>query len=228
MDHPSDHDIRVSLRARGVRKRYRTGLLCLALGAVVLLATHVGPSLLGVQNSSDPVSLRPAPGRKGVAVRLPRGEVLLFRLLQDFANFTGEPVYAQGDILPNATIRIEKKPTGLDVSSVKSLLAKHSYQLTRASYRDREVFWVQKLLVLPRQKGGLTPSRGARKGGAALATVDDGVDQGRDSGSTTLCLYRRQNGDGPRYAVLFETNSKKAAEDALSLLEAHKRSLPSR
>ncbi len=158
----------------------------------------------------------------------------MLRLLQDLANYIGEPVYADGDIHPAAKITLEGRPTRLDAATATRLLADQDYSLSRESYRGEKVYWVQKLLVLTRKKGGLRPAGSlARKRDASDAkdrvdSVDQvrvaGVDQGRDAVSDSLCLYGRQDGDGARYVVLFETSSKKAAEDALSLLQAHQRS----
>ena len=238
MAHPSDEDrSRIPLarpaRARTARAgpaqtgtRQRAGFLCLALCGVSLLGAYVATRLWGVQSASDPVPLNPARGRKGVALRLPQGEIHVLRLLQDFASYIGESVYAQGDIPPTAKITVEQRLRTLDVTSVRKLLEKHNYQLTREPYRGREVYWVQKLLVPPRKKGSLTPSRGTQQDRNSPDAADI-VEVGRDSGDSSLCLYRRQDGDGPRYVVLFETNSKEDAEDALSLLEAHQRSLQS-
>ena len=191
---------------------------------MVLLGTHLGRPVWGVQTSSTPSVLLPAPGFKGVAVSLPRGEVLVLRLLQDLANYIGAPVYADGDIHPAAKITLEERPSRLDAATATRLLAKHDYSLSRESYRAERVYWVQKLLVLKRKKGGLRPAGSlAPERDAADAKVA-GVDQGRDAVSDSLCLYGRQDGNGARYVVLFETSSKKAAEDALSLLQAHQRS----
>ncbi len=185
-----------------------------------------------MQTSSTPSVLRPAPGFKGVAVSLPRGEVLVLRLLQDLANYIGEPVYADGDIHPAAKITLEGRPTRLDVPAATRLLAGQDYSLSRESFRGEKVYWVQKLLVLKRKKGGLRPAGSlARERDAAdakVAGVDQGrvagVDRGRDAAGDSLCLYGRQDGDGARYVVLFETSSKEVAEDSLILLQAHQRS----
>ncbi len=179
-----------------------------------------------MQTSSTPSVLRPAPGFKGVAVSLPRGEILVLRLLQDLANYIGEPVYADGDIHPAAKITLEGRPTRLDAPTATRLLAGHDYSLSREDFRGEKVYWVQKLLVLKRKKGGLRPAGSLaqkRDAGDAKGRVA-GVDQGRDAAGDSLCLYGRQDGDGARYVVLFETSSKEVAEDALSLLQAHQRS----
>ena len=154
------------------------------------------------------------------------------RLLQDLANYIGEPVYADGDIHPAAKIILKTRPSRLDAATATSLLAKHDYDLSRELFRGEKVYWVKKLLVLKRKKGGLRPAgslarernTGDAKGARADQSPVTGVDQGRDADGASLCLYGRQDGDGARYVVLFETSSKKAAEDALSLLQAHQRS----
>ena len=213
-----------AIRACRFPQRCRSALLFLGVSGLILLGTQLGRQVWGVQTSSTPSVLRPAPGFKGVAVSLPRGEVLVLRLLQDLANYIGEPVYADGDIHPAAKITLEGRPTRLDVPAATRLLAGQDYSLSRESFRGEKVYWVQKLLVLKRKKGGLRPAGSlARERDAGDARVA-GVDQGRDAVGGSLCLYGRQDGDGARYVVLFETSSKEAAEDALSLLQAHRRS----
>lgn len=209
----------------GPGKRLLTSLLPLAACGLTLLGAQLGTQVWGVQARSDPTKLQPVPGFKGVAVALPRGEVLVLRLLQDLSNYIGEPVYAEGAIHPAAKITLEERPTRLDVATVKRLLEKHQYGLTREEYRGQEVYWVQKLLVPKRRKGSLRPSgslgRDRDVSGTAEGTI---IDRGRDTADGSLCLYQRQEGEGPKYVVLFETSSKRAAEDALSLLQAHQRS----
>lgn len=198
-------------------------LLSLGVCGVTLLGAYLGRQAWGVQTSSTPIALKPVPRFKGVAVSLPR-EVLVLRLLQDFSNYIGEPVYADGAIHPTSRITLEERPSRLDAPTVTRLLEQHSYELSRAEYGGAEVYWVQKLLVPERKKGGLRPSGSLAVEREDGDPADPGVDQGRDAAGESLCLYRRQDGDGSRYVVLFETSSKEAAEDALSLLQAHQKS----
>ena len=230
MSQSTVHDRRRVRFARYGRPRtHRAAILCVGVCGLILLGTHLGTQVWGVQAGSTPSQLLPAPGFKGVAVSLPRGrEILVLRLLQDLSNYIGEPVYANGDIHPASKITLSETPTRLDVRTVSQLLEKHSYQLTREQYRGKEVYWVQKLIVLKRKKGGLRPSGSLATSGDTGDVADATVDQGRDTTGGSLCLYGRQDGDGARYVVLFETSSKKAAEDALSLLQAHRKSRQAR
>ncbi len=204
-------------------QRCRTALLCLGVCGATLLGAHLGRQVWGVQTSSAPIVLKPIPGFKGVAVSLPR-EVLVLRLLQDFSNYMGEPVYADGAIHPTSRITLDERPARLDVPTLTRLLERHSYELSREQYGGEEVYWVQKLLAPERKKGGLRPAGSLAPEREDEGAAETGVDQGRDTAGESLCLYRRQDGDGSRFVVLFETSSQEAAEHALSLLQAHQKS----
>ena len=223
---------RVHIR-RVVRKR-----LLLFVGSSVL-ASGLAWGLQGAL--SNPVSLRPVPNRKQVAVRYVPGEMLLLRVLQDFSSYSGKPVLVQGDVPPDAALSLTTRVEKLTAKAASAILKENGYQLSVETYRGERVYWVQRPLKRVRRKGGLTPSDPSGgsldndnpettttpKGGTNRSRSNIVGERGSQLGSSpsgTVALYRRQDGQGTRYVVLFETDSSKVADDVLSLLEAHQKS----
>lgn len=199
----------------------RSGAFLAVAGGLLLLSSVWA---LQEEVNDDPIVLRPAPNKKSVPVRVPPGEPLLVGFLQDVASFTGKSVYIQGDIRPDARISIKSHVKKLDGDTTLSLLEENGYRISKQKYRGQSVFWVQKLLTPPRKKGGLRPSGGLNGRSAAADGVDRAsIERPAVHGGQSASLYRRQDGRGSRYIVVFETDSQAAAEEALSLLKAHER-----
>ena len=199
----------------------------LPLLTLTLAAGLVGGGLAWAfqATSGDPLALHPDPKQKGAPARLEIGEVLLLSVLQDFANYTGRTVYAHGDIPPTTSIKLTRRVKDLNQQTAGALLKKHGYVLSEDDIRGKRVFWVQKRLVRKQTRGKLSRATADRPG-AERETRDHGArrDRGERAEGASLCLYRRQDGNGTRFVVLFETDSEEAADDALSLLQAHQRS----
>lgn len=214
-----------------LRRRTRTRLSWVGpLLVLTLTVSLVGGGLTWAlqSDSGDPVALHPDPKLKGVTTRLEIGETLLLGILQGFANYVGRTVYAHGDIPPTTEVNLTRSIRTLDKRTATMLLTAHGYDLSEENIRGKRVFWVQKRLVRKRKSGSLN-RRGSTQ---ALPTQRDvqprAPDRGASTNGSSLCLYRRQDGRGSRFVVLFETDSETDAQDALSLLQAHQSRQPTR
>jgi len=193
--------------------------------AFAACAIGVSGVCLGLQRGGEPTSLRPQPDRKGKPVSLPRGEVLLLEFLQQFANCSGEPVCLAGDEPPETAVDLPKAFDALDARTVRDLLDKNGFDMNRQTYREREVYWVQRNLTFPDKKGRIirpSDEEGREEPGAAKSekNPDEGATERPRAGASSLRLYRSEEGPGARYLVIFETSSRKEAEDVLALLRA--------
>jgi hypothetical protein len=89
------------------------------------------------------------------------------------------------------------------------------------------VQWVQRNLTAPRQKGRILRGGESKEPDAdAAAPADASRATGanaQEPGASTVALYAREEGSGARFVVIFESSSRKEAEEALSLLKAQRR-----
>lgn len=189
-----------------------------ALAATVVLGA--------LQDAGEPTLFRPS-GNKD-AVSLPRGEVLLFQFLQAVADSTGVTVCYKGNDAPDKVIKLSRAIDALDNKTAMTLLGENDYDLSAATYRGKQVHWVQKLLVPPRQKGRILRQGEKRDPAPAPTDIGDKAAEAAADSTTTavgkLTMYQRESGNGARYVVTYESESRQAAEEALSLLKAHQRS----
>ncbi|HZN60305.1 MAG TPA: hypothetical protein VFD71_19690 [Planctomycetota bacterium] len=184
-----------------------------------------GPATGGKDSSTpgraagEPALIRPTADRRQSGP-YPKGEVLLFRLLQGVADASGIPVCYQGDDPPDTTIHLSRSMESADAKSAGAVLLENGFELSAAEYRGEKVNWVQRLLVSTRQRGRIVRSGEAEeRTGSAHGGSETGA-----SAESSVALYERQAGGGRRFVVILETTSRKEADDALSLLEAHRRS----
>lgn len=179
-----------------------------ALGATApFIASRAGAA------GGDPVSFRPAEGRQGVAVEIPRGKELLFLFLQRLADFTGEPTYFVGETAPDATITIARDVGQLDFDAADKVLRAAGFQLSRQSYRQKRVLWVERRLVPPGTTGKLTRrGEGEPEPEPARSSTTDAA--------PGVSLFERRDGAGTRFLVTYETSSREDADDLLLLIEA--------
>ncbi len=199
--------------------------LTLALGFAAAIPGTA--ALWALQSAGDPTLFRPNPGRKEVS--LPRGEVNLFQVLQGIADSTGVTVCYKGDDPPETTIQLARAVEKPDLKTAAEVLKSNGYELSEAQLKGKTVSWVQKLLVPQRTKGKISrPGDSSEPPESSQLPVDrsgsaptsDPEPQARAGGQ--LSLYTRESGGGARYVVAFETESRKEAEEALSLLRAHR------
>lgn len=181
-------------------------------------------ALWALQAGGDPVVFRPNSARK--VVSLPRGEVNLFQVLQGIADSTGVTVCYKGEDPPETTIQLARALEKPDLTTAAEVLKTNGYELSAALLKGKTVSWVQKLIVPQRTKGKiLRPREGPEPQEAASETpgTTPNVDpEARTKSGGQLSLYVRETGGGARYVVTLETESRKEAEEALSLLKAHR------
>lgn len=193
------------------------------LAAALVLAA--GASSWALQRS-DPVPFRPAAGGKGQGSSLPRGEVLVYQFLQKLADSTGEPVYLDDNAAPDAKIVLPRALSSLDLKTAREILEKEELELSQEVYRGKEVYWVRRLIVPPNRKGKIV--RSGQKSEQEEETPKDSrrlENEPADSRQASkLHSYRREEGAGARFLLLFETDSQSEAEEVQSLIKAHQRS----
>ncbi len=199
--------------ARRVKKLAWSGscLIALLLGVCLELST---------QDRGDPVTFRPDPSRKGESVSLPRGEVLLFQILQQLSNFTGETVCFAASDPPQTTIILPRALEQLDLKAAREILEKDGYEISSETYKGKPVYWVARPLVPPKRKGKIV------RGGDGKISQPPGGSPGpaeRLAFPDKVSFYERQGGTGGRFLVIFQTDSRTEAEEVLSLLEARER-----
>jgi hypothetical protein len=174
----------------------------------------------GLEDGGDPIAFRPGAGRKGQAVEVPRGEVLLFEVIQRLADYTGEPAYFAENDPPTTRLTLSRPLAAVDFKSAQAVLAEAGYDLSREEYRGKQVCWIQRLIVPPRKPGALvrTPAGGA---GEAPARGDGGERpaEGEHGG---VNLFELRSGTGARFLLTFETGSRAEADDALHLLRSYR------
>jgi hypothetical protein len=194
------------------------------LATIVLSFGIAGVSLFAFhfQATTEPTTYRPAPQKKGREVNIRRGSMLLTLFLQQLADFTGENVYFQGEYSPELKIEIRRPITGaLDEAAARVALEAQEFQLSRIEYKGRPVMWVQKALTRPKTKGRIIRHGDDPEEPPApeIGSTKRAEDPGRTTTSGKATLLVREVGEGPRYMVSFETDSRKEAEDALKLLQ---------
>jgi hypothetical protein len=155
--------------------------------------------------------------------------VLLFQFLQKLADATGEPVYLNDESLPDAKLILPRALSALDAKIAQEILSKEGLELTRESYRGKQVYWVQRPLVPPARKGKIV--RDGEQGDEEPLpprSTRPASDAGPSREASQLHFYRREDGTGARFLLLFETDSPKEAEEVRSLIRAHQRSKTSK
>jgi hypothetical protein len=181
-----------------------------------LIAAAVPVAIGALEEDGGPSLFLPAAGRKGTAVEIQRGKALLYALVQRLADYTGEKTYIVSEDPPDAMVSVPRTISALDLEAAKAILAEAGYSLSRESYRGEKVLWIQRLLVPARKQGALT-----RRDESGAGTE---AESGLPRASGGLSLYERRDGEGGRFLLLFETASRKEAEDALLLLEDYRKS----
>jgi hypothetical protein len=193
----------------------------LAWSASCLIALWLGVCLkLSTQDRGDPVVFRPDPSRKGQSASLPRGEVLLFQVLQQLSSSTGQLVcFAAGDP-PQTTIVLPRALEQLDFEAAREILEKNGYEISSETYKEKPAYWVSRPLVQPQRKGRII--RGA-EGKTAQPPGESSKPAERSFLSAKVSFYERQGGTGGRFLVVFQSDSRSEAEEILSVLEARDR-----
>jgi len=195
-------------------RRVAPAPLCFFLGTLLVGTTAVGVAL---QGRGEPTTLRPQPGRKGAPVSLPRGEVLLFEVLQQLANYTGETVCFSGDDSPGVTIELGRAVDDLDEKTAAEILEANGFELSRQMYREKNVYWTRRTLTPPTSKGKIL-----RPGGKDEEEGREASEERAQGGAPRIRMYRAEGDEVARFIVIFETDSKKDAEDAVALLRARR------
>jgi hypothetical protein len=190
-------------------------------GLVFAGAIAAGATAWALQAAGDPVLFRPTAGRKGQAVTLPRGDVLLFELIQRAADSSGEVFVYKGEDPPDTRVTLSKDVDSADLKGVQAALEAQGFSLSEEVYREKPVRWVQRQIVPPRRKGKISrePEK-APSGAAGPAASRTGGEAPEAILPPSVKLYRSEAGSGARYMVIYETSSREDADDVLLLLRA--------
>ena len=195
--------------------------------ALMIASLLVGATALclAMQGAGDPTILKPQAGLKGRPVTFPRGDVLLFEFLQKFANFSGQTVCHSGGEPPQATITLRRALDSIDIQTARRVLQDNGLELSQELYRDKTVYWVRRPLAAPTGKGRII--RRSEPGGEL--STPKGTEPGSTTGripaedrTSSIRMYRVEQGRGPKFLVTFETESEKEAKDAVLLLRARR------
>jgi hypothetical protein len=201
----------------------------LSLVPVVALAFAAGrwtrdAASLAADPAGDPTVISPAPDKAGKAVSLPKGEVLLLEFLKAFADFSGEEVCLAGNVSPQEKITLERVPAKLTAAAVEPILAGSNLSLTRADFRGKELYWVQKKLPRERKVGRLVrraedETTGEKPEGDEKVGGERTAKKAAATSASGPRLF--QQSEGGTFLVILETSSRRDAEEAVSLLRAH-------
>ena len=199
--------------------------VCIVLAGAALVT--LGSVASFGKATEDLVVLRPSPGRQGQGASLPRGEVLLFQFLQHLADASGKKVCYGGAETPGTKIELPRAINRLDASAAEEILDGAGYELSNANYKGDDVHWVQRSISTQRKKGriirkGTKPDR--EEAPAFKGTADPRGRRADPRGKGALDLYAQEVGSGTRYMVVFQTDSREEADEAVSLLKAHQQS----
>lgn len=194
-------------------------LLC---GGIIASALQVAASGWALQGRADPTAFRPSdPARKGQPVNLPRGDVLVVYFLQQLADTLGEPVYLGSETPPDASLRLERTVTQLDLRAAREILGGQGYELSEEVYRGKKVQWAQKALDATRKAGRIL--RPGEREEAEASPPPEGEVPGapapRGSGPA-LSVYVREGNLSPRYLLTLETDSRAELDRAVGLMKS--------
>ena len=195
----------------------------LVVGAVVGMPTSPhGGGALAIEPGSEPVRIRPTPGRRGVPLDLPRGPVLLFGLLKQLADHTSETIYVEGSVPPEEIIELKRTVKELDVKGARTLLAAQGFEMSRVDYRKQKVLWVRRPLDRRRKAGAIVRPGAGSRGGAIPETPERRLigTPLPASSHPSLRLYERADGNTRSYLLQFETSSREEAAEVMSLIQA--------
>ncbi|MGH9362932.1 MAG: hypothetical protein ACRD2T_13545 [Thermoanaerobaculia bacterium] len=183
----------------------------MAAGLVLAASRDEGP---------EPVEISPRPAAPGGPGRIVAGEVHLLVLLQSLADLSRMPVvYAGGPGFRDEKVAIEKPLDSPDRGSVALALAASGYAASEESYRGRKVVWVSRELRPTRKKGAiLRVGERPADGGKAEPSAPSAETAAAAGEGEVRVFARGDGGAGTTYLVLFETASKREAEDARALI----------
>lgn len=191
-----------------------SALALTTLAAVLLASTRRSQEEGALLSLGKQVVIRPSPGRRGLPLDLPRGEILLFSFLKGLADHTGEVIRLDGSIPPDQTIKLSQALKTLEVKEAQTLLQEQGFDMSRDPLSQKDLL-VQRRLERPTKRGALVRrgedrAREAPPRGPTLPA----------SSSPSLRLFRRADGTTVSYLVQFETPSSEAAAEVMILIEA--------
>jgi hypothetical protein len=194
-------------------------------GAGACLAILGILSLLRAEESGK--VFEPASGEPGSVDSLPRGEVLLFSVLQGLADVSGARVVLRTSDPPETKLLLSRPIQPFDESGAVRTLEGAGFQVKRTRRAGKTEYEVEKAASPARPKGKLKPS-----GAGSSPTDSPEAAPGRPAAERAPIaespggprLYELHEGAGSRFVVILETDSREEAEDALKLLEAQRSS----
>jgi hypothetical protein len=204
-----------------------TSALLAALGTLWLLPTGAIPEERAP--AVKEVGFDPAQGAAGRVESLPKGEVLLYSVLQGLADLTGSRVVLKTADPPETKLLLSRAVDPLDEKSAMRTLEGAGFEVKQSRRGGKTVYDVEKAPLPPRPKGKLKPSGSGPAPDAPPSAADPqgAAAQDRPEGSRSIGgprLYELHEGAGSRYVVILETDSREEAEEALKLFEAHRKS----
>lgn len=187
-------------------------------------ATREADAPPGTEESAEAETvLTPRPrSQRGVA-RLPRGDVLLLDFLQQLADASGERVAVPPGERPDATIILPRALGTLDLKTAREVLTANGLEIQAepsSEAGERVLYRVQRGLTRPGTRGRIImPGEEVEPADDARAPVPRRTAAPK---AAEPRLYALEEGDGGRYLVVVECDSRKEAEDVLALLRARR------
>ena len=212
------------MKGSPIRRRTQDTMRLALLVCLVACCVAATALCLAALKSGEPVALKPQAERKGQPVQLPRGEVLLFDFLQQLANVTGDVVHFQGDDPPQTVIVLPRNLRTLDFKTAREMLDRNGYEIRSEMQGDANVYRVERAAVRPALKGKIIrPGDPETEEKAERETPREAgapAQRGDASPPPSLRLYAADDGGRKRFLVVYETDSRRDAEEALALLKS--------
>lgn len=196
--------------------------VCVVTIAGLLVGTLLA---LGAARTDTELVLEPRAGLEDRPVRVARGDALLVEVLQRLADYTGTRVILPGDEPPGRTIVMSRDCPAVDLDAARRVLRENGLDVRTETDAKGSVLRVERTFVPPTGRGRII-----RKSDREVAPdakteseppgAETRIAPIRRAGEPVARLYASEEGASPRYMVVFETDSRKEAENALLVLRA--------
>ena len=197
-------------------KAWFASMACLVAGAFLVL---------GAAGTDTELVLEPSAGLEDRPVRVARGEALLAEVLQRLADYTGTRVIVPGDEPPERTVAVSRDVPAVDLDAARRILRENGLDVRTETDPQGSVLRVERTFVVPTGRGRIIRKSDLRDAETAETEAEPSGSEARTapirrSGEPAARLYASEGGTSPRYMVVFETSSRKEAENALLVLRA--------